>query len=370
MCVLWGVAGCLEPAELVPYTRDRHPYVQCILYPDSAVQHLRLGYVSRESGPVESIPEAEVRLYRIAHGYSEGLETVGSFYHIGGELWGFQFGERPQPYDKYQLEVVLPSRDTLVATTTIPYEYETSDAEWSSKYHHLIGGHRPKGVSLTFDDSRLPKMCTGFEIQYVVDPDIVDGEKVELFTIWAWKEDWNEETSSYEVAGTLATDADDTVDGFNLCGGFFTTAVQCGIVESFPQVVGRPLHYKYLRIPVGFSPINRVIWIAGDFRGPHYRNPLMGPISVHIDPGLDLPWIERGPKGYMVFVFASPELDSFMKDAVREQMLSETGDPLLVYRNTNHHTNIRNITTQSQCAGVFGAAYVQHVWWSYIQEEP
>ena len=369
MCILSAVS-CMEPAELVPYTTDRHPYVQCIIYPDSTVQYLRLGYVSRESGSLEPIPEAGVRLYRYSGESSDELVSVGSFYHIGDELWGFRFGDSPRPYDKYLLEVVLPSRDTLVATTTIPYEFETSDAEVSPRFHHLIGGHRPQRVSLTFDESRLPKMCTGFEIRYVVDPDIVDGEKVKLFTIWAWKEDWNEATLSYEVAEMLATDAEDAVDGFNLCGGFFTSAGQRGIVESFPQVAGRPLHYKYLRMPVGFSPINRVIWIAGDFRGPHYRNPLMGPISDNIDPGLDLPWLERGPKGYVVFVFASPELDSFMKDAVREQMLSETGDPLLVYRNTNHYTNVRNVTTQCQCAGVFGAAYVQHVWWSYIQEEP
>ncbi len=367
--------GCMEEAMLTPYTTDKHPFVQCILYPDSTVQYLHLSYVRQGDGPAEPITDADISLFRNSRRYWNVMDSVGSFYHIDGELWGYQFDDPLQPYDKYLLQIVLPSRDTLIATTTIPYEYETDSHQQSSYAHRLTGGHRPRLINFRTDDSRLPDYTTGYQIEYYVDPDLVDRENVSLFTIWAWKMDWNERTSSYEIAGTLATDQENNVDSFNLTGDYFTEADQPGILESFPQVVGKPLHYKYLRIPVGYSSFKQDYWIAGNFKGPHYKDPILGPemanSDVTIPPELAylFPDIERGPKGYVSFLYASEELDAFIKDTIREQMLSETGiDLSIVYRNTNHYTNIKSSTTV--CAGVFGAAYEQHLWWSYVQPTP
>ena len=368
--------GCMEEAVLTSYTTDKHPFVQCILYPDSTVQYLHLSYVKRGDGPAEPIPDADIRLFRNSRRYWDVMDSVGSFYHIGGDLWGFQFDDPPLPYDKYKLQIILPSQDTLVATTTIPYEYESNYPRDSPYYRHLSGGHGPKGAQLVLDESRLPEYVTYYQIIYDPARDgVIDIENVSLFTIWAWKMDWNERTASYEIARTLATDQENSVDSFNLTGEFFTEADQPGILESFPQVVGKPLHYKYLRIPVGYSPFSQYYGIAGDFKGPHYKDPLTGPekaqFSIPVPPELAylFPDIEYGPKGYVSFLYASEELDAFIKDTVQEQMLSETGlDLSIVYRNTNHYTNIKSPTTA--CAGVFGAAYERHFWWSYIQPTP
>ena len=357
--------SCMEQADLTAYTESKVPCVQCVLQPELDVQTLRLFYINTANYAEEPIPDATVEVFETSKIYQETLhQSIGTFYHREGVTWKAIFNNSLKPSKQYLLRIILPSQDTLTATTVIPYDHLTNLDKGSYQYHHLNGGRKPILVHPSYDceDS---KYRTRFTLVHEVDDDVI-GDVIP-YTLWIWKMDWNEQKSLYEIANTIATDQEAKTDPFNICGDSFTSITNKDIQASFPTLSDKPLHYKYLRIPQEVLSYSYDLMIAGDFKGPHYRDPLVGPGTDNLPPEFDIfPWVERGPKGYLVFLIVSRELDLFLKDDIREQMLTDLEDLLLIYRDTNHYTNIRN-SSGGPCFGVFGAAFEEHLWWSYYQ---
>lgn len=359
--------SCMEPVVLKSYLPDTVPYVQCILEADSLVQHLYLSYVTKEGEPVVSVPDAEVSLLRFSRTHVDSIEWVGDFKLQSGDKWEMYLADSIRPSDKYRLQVILPSLDTLTATTLIPGDFVTNLNQNSPDYHKIIDSYRPYSVLLGCDT--LNKLTRShFTLHHSADAEVI-GE-APLYTLWVWKMDWNEQTASYEQASTLAMEQEDWADPFNLTGDTFDSIGNSLIRNSFPMLSGKPLHYKYLRIPVGLASFESDFYLAGDFKGPHYWNQMTGPTDALMPPVFDeiFPLIkrERGPKGYLVFQFVSDEVDHIYREIFQEQMRSDLGDLMPIYRNTNFYSNIKSSTIP--CTGIFGAIYETHYWWSYFQE--
>ena len=145
-------------------------------------------------------------------------------------------------------------------------------------------------------------------------------------------------------------------------------------METYPSVVGNPLHYCYLRIP------NRgttdTISISGDFSGRHYgvggafadilpmyeEYIIIKQMIEYMKQGLpyeEPPCLFNGKVGKVVIKRVSKEYDLYLKDVAEYHLLHDVGtDIIAIYDNTNIYSNIDG------GIGIFGAESEVSYYWS------
>lgn len=111
LAMLCGLGSCTKEIDIRPQT-EVQVVASCILA-NTDVQHLKLSY-SKEMGRGHYFDEVEQATATL---YEEGT-TVGVFTKVGYGDWELHF--RPTPGRHYRLEVEVPQRPTLCATTTMP----------------------------------------------------------------------------------------------------------------------------------------------------------------------------------------------------------------------------------------------------------
>ena len=179
---------------------------------------------------------------------------------------------------------------------------------------------------------------------------------------------WSEASQSWFIEDELATDREDRADGFNLTGKTFTKSRTQEALSQFPDVVGKPLHYKYIRFSGKSLQSNEAFAISGDFSGPHYGDAQPG-IVIQMEKS-DKMFAEAagqpydnifttGHAGYVNFKFVSDEYDHYLKDVAEYELLYDIGNDIVgIYSNTNIYTNIQG------GIGIFGAEVDNKLYWS------
>ncbi len=381
-----GAVACYEPVDLVSPEELLVPCVHCILN-FSDTQYLSMHYLTKDNAPGRGIDEAEVTFYEYYPLSKEQGTKVAreySFENLGNGLWRMIFPPR-RPIDEEapcKLQIVLPSGDTLRAETTmvsdsryewdIDYdqgvigkrkapnfeEYFPNGSGWSS--HNEVNLHGEDIIILPDDSRQLHRP------QFVLYPS--------AGTVWIYKIGWSKEEEDWFLEKELATDREDLVDGFNRTGKYFVQSKDPLAMETYPSVVGNPLHYCYLRIP------NRgttdTISISGDFSGRHYgvggafadilpmyeEYIIIKQMIEYMKQGLpyeEPPCLFNGKVGKVVIKRVSKEYDLYLKDVAEYHLLHDVGtDIIAIYDNTNIYSNIDG------GIGIFGAESEVSYYWS------
>lgn len=124
VCLLLAITGCVQPVEIEP-PAEREVFVKCILEKGNYTHRVTVLY----SGGIgderfEPVTNAIVNIGDSKAYASHHIEGFYQFKHIGG---GVYEGQRQiKDGSTYYLTVVIPGRDTLEATTTMPPSYSIS----------------------------------------------------------------------------------------------------------------------------------------------------------------------------------------------------------------------------------------------------
>ena len=360
-----GIASCYQPVDLVPKEDPDIPWVHCILSPDST-QWLELRYLSRNgAGDYRPVEEAEILLS--SHDTTtRRYDPVGRFTHETDGQWRLDMPM--EPGQSYQLHVILPSGDTLRAETQLPFD------------NLFVESVMTPGDSLTFEytyhDGRTVRITNRSDVLgYVsyVRPDrmlyALYYKDISLAGVcWVYKTGFSKTKGGPFLEETLATDREELVDDFNLTHTFFTESKVPEALTVYPEVKGKPLHYRFLRVPPHMEYQKKdTLAISGDFTGVHYGycDWVMEGIGdlhkIHMfeDRMRGIPhdeeacrWLyDNSGVGLVHFMTVSEEYDRYLQELVLHELLHDVGtDVIGIYSNTNHYTNVEGGT------GIFGAA--------------
>jgi hypothetical protein len=121
VCLMLAVQGCVMPVEITP-PAERQVFVKCILEKGNPIQRATLLY----SGGIgekyfEPVEDAVVTV-----GGVTAKGRVYEFQYIGDGV--YEVGMAPKDGETYVLKAVIPGRDTLVASTTMPPAFSLSSA--------------------------------------------------------------------------------------------------------------------------------------------------------------------------------------------------------------------------------------------------
>lgn len=393
MMIVVGVSGCYEQAEIRNGDKPV-PWVHCVLSPDST-QWLKLGYIAKSgSSASPSENDAEVRMVEV----SENGHPSASYHFVnaGDGIWRVDMAAKPR--QTYRLEIIIPGSDTLTAVTRMPdYTLDLQQDGTSAfkyvpglemKYDHHTDVHYVKErddnyLFNTTADTRAYQGITSDApryffsigqdqtIRYRFDhPRFVLSAEVDgRSAIWCYKVSWSEPRQIWLVEEKLATNQDSRVDAFNNVGVSFQQSNLPETLSSFPEVVGKPLHFRYLRFPSGSLSQADTIAVSGDFTGPHYGDARPGWViqfeqaAKQVAKIMGNPFKENifttGRAGYLNFKFVSDEYDLYLKDVAEYELLNEIGTDMVgIYGNTNVYTNIQGGT------GIFGAEVDNKLYWT------
>lgn len=362
LCLLAGLlaVACYEPVDLRSSEDVDIPWVHCILKPGST-QHLSLRYLSRPGEDnYRGINDASVVLSAWSR---EQYEPVGAFENTGDGEWTLQlesalfdvYSAASSP--SYQLQIILPRGDTLTAHTTI--------------------ARIKKHVSTHFVQCPTEErafVLHGKEVfRYI--PEITYYSLASDYPVWVCKEGWSEKAGNWSVfvEDELATNHEELADSFNLTGALFNQSKVKAALSFYPEVAGKPLHYRYIRFP-RVSPQDTLAF-SGDFTGPHFAGTYSGKLlSYPQDHSLEVmldtisgqphdlaecDWLIKERFGRMRFTAVSEEYDRYLLDVMQYEMLHVIGTDIVgVYDNTNIYTNIQGGT------GIFGSAVETTQAWS------
>lgn len=368
--------ACYEPADLTAMQEERIPCVYCVLNATDT-QYLRLTYLSgRAGGIAEGINDAEVLLSEFALNDSgeERIYRTNRFSNIGNGLYRVVLPLSPSSstsiYDYSNIApdagcallIRLSTGDTLRAITTMPRRKVQATYPKSSEKPEnflVLNGWKIPYPSSMLEDGKYQRWdMPGYVLS-------------SPGAVWVSKRGWSKEDEAWFTEEMLATDRDDLTDAFNVTGRYFTSSEEPRAQEVYPGVVGKPLHYRYLRLQ-GMSESDTLL-ISGDFRGPHYG---VGEEAVvvlmkndeayfHLIDSLynhkiwEHSYLFTGKAGYLNFKCVSDEYDRYLKDVLQFQMLHEAGtDIVAIYDNTNIYSNIKG------GIGVFGAEVEQNFYWT------
>ena len=378
LLALAGLTACYQPVDLTPAEDPGIPWVHCILTRDT-VQFLELRYIDAAGSsnylPVEDA-EVTIEMWRQRDqglGYDDEYYYYDtySFERIDSGLWQWKMSFATM-YNIYftrstlsKLQVVLPSGDTLRASTTIPNRRVQQQEVLSPSYYvsefDLNGKHFSYELELSEESSttlyRHDEIC-----QFSLPTDFEGA-------IWVYKAGVAEDGGIF-IEDALATDRDDWVDPFNITGQVFSESTEPMALANYPEVAGKPLHERFLRFPGG-SQRNPVIAVSGDFKGPHYGAGGLILLLARSDQRyeqalseglLGIPYPDNillnGKAGFLRFWVVSPEYDKYLKDVALAEMLKENTDIVGIYNNTNSYTNIQGGT------GIFGSCDEQDFYWT------
>ncbi|MBR5100752.1 MAG: DUF4249 family protein [Bacteroidales bacterium] len=389
-----SLTACYQPIDLTPAEKTEIPWVHCILSPDST-QWLKLGYLVRAGSSASHVDnDAEVLLFEV--GKDGHLSSAYKFENVGDGLWRLDMGTKPG--QAYQLEVILSGSDTLTATTCMPDYTLDLLSDGSSVFEYVPGNgmtydhHTDVHYVKEQDDNYLYNTTTDtrtyqgipseapryffnvgqdqtkryrFDHPRFILSSAVDGQSA----IWCYKVAWSETRQSWLVEEKLATNQESCTDAFNNTGEAFTQSGMQEALSSFPEVVGKPLHFRYLRFPPGSLSSSDTIAVSGDFSGPHYGDARPGIVvrfeqtEKQVDELMGKPFKDNifttGHAGYVNFKFVSDEYDHYLKEVAEYELLHDISTDIVgIYSNTNIYTNIQGGT------GIFGAEVDNKLYWS------
>lgn len=386
-----SLTACYQPIDLTPAEKTEIPWVHCILSPDST-QWLEFRYLSTDGkGIGRGINEAYVKLYELNRQQNDSWsrDLVGTFICMGDGQW--RLDAHLKPLQHYYLRIERPGIDTLEASTRMPF-FSYIDYPQQIRYRpglDMIYNHcsgvwyvedRDDNYTLTVQTEKrlwkgIPADRPSYFPQSLNENYRFDRPRFRLCpqadsvaAMWCYKVGWSEAGQSWFIEDELATDREDRADGFNLTGKTFTESRTQEAMSQFPDVVDKPLHYKYIRFPGQSLQPNEAFAISGDFSGPHYGDAQVGFIISMEDAekmfavAAGLPYdniFTTGHAGYVNFKFVSEEYDHYLKEVAEYELLHDISTDIVgIYRNTNIYTNIRGGT------GIFGAEVDNKLYWS------
>ena len=363
-----GLTACYQPIDLTPAEDPDIPWVYCILSPDST-QWLELRYMSRKgAGDYRPIEEADILLS--SHDTTtRRFNPVGHFTHVKNGRW--KLDTMMTPGLIYQLYIITARGDTLTAQTHAPFEHlivspVISPGDSLSFEYTFHDGSTIHITNKYYDSGSFSNGVSSFFVR----PDrtsyrLMNSDRSIEQVYWIYKTGYTPSNGRF-LEETLATDREDLADDFNLTQACFTESTIPEALLNYPEVAGKPLHYRFLRIPKLNRQVDTLV-ISGDFTGVHYGycDALMGGLiashRAHIDEDRILgryhdesacQWLfDNNEVGLVHFMTVSDEYDHYLRDIVAYELTHKMStDVIGIYSNTNHYTNVKGGT------GIFGAA--------------
>lgn len=310
--------ACTRVTDLKPEGRAQ-VVVTCVLSEEPR-QSLTLDLTDiAASEDRAALSNAEITLYD----ESEGKE-VGRFLRGDGSVWYLDYAAIPE--HKYRLEILIPGREDISATTAMPS---------NSNIVYCFG---------------LWYQGTMYSI-----------ESLPEGPLWVMGVNHDPGTGEHKIAEKIATSLE-SVDSYNVSGevfhafDFFEEIATLKEENDFfyPSVEGRPLYDRMFRIPAGYETSRTAKDPDGFFS-------VAGYFRTEFDPY----WFERNgfefteENGYVLFISPSKEYDRFLQDASskkRKQGAEESYAAILSRENV--YTNVVN------GLGVFGAQTSQKLPWN------
>lgn len=364
--------ACYEPVDLSSSEDLNVPSVYCILRPADTL-YLELRAVSRigERPDGRGINNAVITLTEFEEAKDVPVNhqyRSSSFLPVGDGLYRIIF---PGAHNHIksgticQLQVCLPSGDTLHAKTTMPDTTAVAQyvpvAEDPGFQSFEANGFKYEGVTYLSSQSGLYQRPD--KVGYVFQP--FDG------VVYVSKVGWSKEQEGWFTEEELTTNREELTDAFNRTGTLFLHSDDPLAMKAFPDVSGKPLHYRYLRIPRRNTEQD-TLFFTGDFKGPHYGEGWEPSIVLVRNweqfvqarcQVLGLPFeptmITTGKAGFLRFEFVSEEYDLYLKDLLLYTLLHNVSTDIVgIYDNTNRYSNIEG------GVGIFGAKHEKQYYWS------
>lgn len=327
--VILSTSSCIREVSLD--TMEKRPVVvECVLV-NEPVQSLRLCFGQGASEQeLTYIYDAEAVLTDLTTG-----SGVGRFSRTSDGIWNLSYSVIPG--HSYRLDVSVPGYDPIYAEQTIP-EIDVSAAFYA----------------LQFGDSS--------SYEYDSAPYIVYHLKSLPEYTWIYALRYDDSLCGRTIAEEICTDYP-FVDNFNLTGGTYTPETHIktmmGIpieVALAPDLIGKSIHNRYLRIPHPSELDKMWLIVSGNFSGDFpirfVNDNFAGPL---VDDGKLL---ELGEKqGCVVFSGVSEDYDRYLRESIRYQQLQESSDLSSIYVRDNIYTNIHG------GIGIMGAKVEEKMVW-------
>ncbi len=360
-----STVACYQPVELLPDKDSRVPCLYCILN-EADTQFLSLHYLPRTiSAQKEAIDGAEIVLEAWSS-VSGDYQKRGNFLYSGEGVYYLVTPDGINNCDStWRLKVLLPNGDKLTAITHAAHmetkECFMKQAEPASTEIHL------------HDKVYHYTLQTPVEGQYQ-DPSRLFFCINTRCPVWIHKVGWSADLSQWYPEDELTTNLENRVDPFNKLLADFNVSTVPEALSCYPSVIGKPLHYRYLRFPAGSLSPTDTIAISGDFSGVHYgvlgsyleaiRDFHRAAIDYSEIAGLshneaECAWLFDDRAGYIQIKAVSDEYDHYLKDVANYELSTDvSSDIICIYNNTNTYTNIHGGT------GIFGAEVNSKLYWS------
>lgn len=311
--------------------------VECVLI-NEPVQTLRMCYTRQAAVPdVTYVESAAAELIDMTAG-----EPAGRFTYTGEGEWTLPC--IPQPGHRYRLEVSVPGYGLISAEQDMPEIDVRAELWWGQTTHdpddNVFGEEYDSEFFIAYHLRLLPEYT------------------------WIYAMNCDRETGERTVAENICTDFP-YVDNFNLTGEVYSPHVDTVILQGYripyavyPDLIGAPLHRRYLRVPHPNSTIisdKHWLIVSGDFEGDYpYDN-------AHLKQENDGRVLEPGPtQGYIVFSAVSEDYDRYLMESIRLRLLQESSSisDMSIFLRENIFSNI--------CGGVgiFGARSEEKMIWS------
>ena len=308
----------------------------------------------------ESLINAVITLYDTTTG-----ELSGQFAYVGGNEWRLDYTAIPE--HSYQLRIIIPGREEISATTTMPA--------------------RSKIVCCGVPAYSPPVPFLNDEEDVIIDKRIELGVQYEIRSlpegpVWVMGLDYNSNTGEYDVADLIATSLK-TVDPYNQTGSLFHKAdffsislleqlsLNYGNAGFYQYVEGHPLYDKMLRIPPSRevervsddAPLLHINNVYPDHYDGYYLDcfSVAGSFKTKYQSDVRYNYDSFTEDDEVVlFMTPSDEYDRYLREVISRK----TTNYASLYSRENVYTNVRN------GIGIFGGQTQQTVPWNdYIIEE-
>lgn len=313
------LTGCVETIVMDSGEEDLPVVVNCLLNPNDTTHTLYLSYMKGKSAE-EYLPVSDAEVYMECSNIGKWRME---FHHVEGNRWESIGANFVQAYGIYNLFVVIPGRDTIRASTTIPQRYSIQFIR-----------------DLDSSDS-LTVYCGIDKIQGGVEQNIMTSP------VWivARKEAHSKVESLHSNYPYIVTNHP-RADDFNVTGSKFSDLPLEGIFDGWCMQRTWPA-YKYMKktmpdlalhddfVRIEYLDTTRFHLLAGPLVYPPY----MTPHPDHFD-----------------FYYVSEEYDRYLRSVyVHNQSLDSSMS--YVYSTSNDlYTNIFG------GFGIFGSMINEYVW--------
>ena len=328
--------SCTRVTDLTPEGRGE-VVVICVLT-ERAPQTLTLDLTD-----IASQSDRDALLDAVVTLFDETAGTMAGQFSKGEEK-GWFLDYAAIPGHCYHLKVLIPGREELEATTTMPPRSSIS-------YRFVFSG---VGFSDQEEDDRELGM-------------LYSTQSLPEGPVWVMGVNRDVSTGRYEVAPQIATSLS-IADPFNVTDAVFRGANfldekeleklkkinETDKAEFYGNVEGHPLYDRMLRIPSSREADRE----AASYPPGYFS--VAGPFNIDFEFDFNR-WvlIESEETGYILFVSPSYEYDLFLKETLSKKLQQgKWGDYASLFSRKNVYSNIGN------GLGVFGARTEQKLPWN------